>query len=106
MVTIVAIITVRRAGLEAFRVFERRAAEVMTAHGGRIERTVVVADDSPELLKEIHVVTFPGERAFRAYQQDPRLADLAPLRAEAVVSTEVLVGEDGPDYGGRHDRGA
>jgi uncharacterized protein (DUF1330 family) len=105
-VTIVAILTVRRGELEKFRAFERHAAAVMAAHGGRIERTVVVAGDSPELLKEIHVVTFPEERAYRAYQQDPRRAELAHLRAAAVVSTEVLVGEDGPDYGGRHDLGA
>lgn len=97
--TIVAILTVRRAGLEDFRRFERHAAEVMAAHGGRIERTVVVPGDSPELVREIHVVTFPEAGAFRAYREDPRLGELAHLRAAAVVSTEVFVGEDGPDYG-------
>ena len=96
--TIVAILTVRRKGLEQFRVFERHAAGVMAAHGGRIERTVVVSMDSPDLLKEIHVVTFPGVGAFRAYQADPRLGELAHLREAAVVSTEVFVGEDGPEY--------
>ena len=98
--TIVAILTVRRSGLDAFRVFERHAAVVMAAHGGRIERTVVVAvADAPELVREIHVVTFPGARAFQAYRDDARLGELAHLRESAVVSTEVFVGEDGPDYG-------
>ena len=99
--TIVAILTVRRSGLEQFRVFERHAAGVMAAHGGRIERTVVVPlPETPDLLKEIHVVTFPGAGAFQAYRDDPRLAELAHLREAAVVSTEVFVGEDGPDYPG------
>jgi hypothetical protein len=98
--TIVAILTVRRRGLEQFRAFERHAAGVMAAHGGRIERTIVVPlADAPDLLKEIHVVTFPGAGAFRAYREDARLAELAHLREAAVVSTEVFVGEDGPDYG-------
>jgi hypothetical protein len=99
-VTIVAILVVRRRALEPFRVFERHAAGVMAAHGGRIERTVVVpVADSPDLLREIHVVTFPDARSFQAYREDGRLADLAHLREASVVSTEVFVGEDGPDYG-------
>jgi hypothetical protein len=99
--TIVAILTVRRRALEQFRVFERHAAGVMAAHGGRIERTVVVPlAEAPELVKEIHVVTFPDARAFQGYRDDARLAELAHLREAAVVSTEVFVGEDGPDYPG------
>ncbi len=97
--TLVAILTVRRAALEQFRAFERQAAAVMRAHGGRIERTVVVPDDSPALIREVHVVAFPDAGAFEAYRADARLATLAPLRESAVVRTELLVGEDGPDYG-------
>jgi uncharacterized protein (DUF1330 family) len=97
--TIVAILVVRRDAIEQFRVFERHAAMVMAGHGGRIDRTVVVSlPESPSLLKEVHVVTFPSQRAFQAYRDDPRLGELAHLREAAVVSTEVLVGEDGPDY--------
>jgi uncharacterized protein (DUF1330 family) len=97
--TRVAILTVRRSELEAFRAFERHAAGVMAAHGGRIERTVVVSvADAPELVREIHVVTFPDARAFEAYRDDARLGELAHLRESAVVSTEVFVGEDGPEY--------
>jgi hypothetical protein len=98
--TIVAVLTVRRRALDDFRVFERHAARVMAAHGGRIERAVVapVADD-PDLVREIHVVTFPDAGAFQAYRDDPRLTEHAHLREAAVVSTEVFVGEDGPDYG-------
>jgi hypothetical protein len=72
---------------------------VLAAHGGRIERTVVVsADGAADLFKEIHVVTFPSDAAFAAYRGDERLRDLARLRAEAVVHTELLAGEHGPRY--------
>ncbi len=63
--TLVAILTIRKDALEAFRAFERHAATVMADHGGRIERTVVVAPAAtPDLVKKIHVVTFPDARAF------------------------------------------
>jgi hypothetical protein len=98
--TLVAILTVRREALDRFRAFERHAATVMARHGGRIERTVVVSPPgSPDLLKEVHVVTFPDEAAYRAYRDDPRRGELAHLRDESVVHSEVLAGEDGPDYG-------
>jgi uncharacterized protein (DUF1330 family) len=98
--TLVAILTVRREALDRFRAFERHAAAVMARHGGRIERTVVVAPEgSPDLVKEVHIVTFPDERAFATYREDPRRGELAHLRDASVVHAEVLVGEDGPDYG-------
>ena len=94
--TLVAIITVRKAAVDKFRAFESHAAKVMKKHGGRIERTVVVvADGSPELIREIHVVTFPSEAAFTAYRKDEQLAELAHLRDQSVVHTELFVGEDG-----------
>jgi predicted N-acetyltransferase YhbS/uncharacterized protein (DUF1330 family) len=97
--TLVVILTVKQNALEAFRAFERHAATVMAAHGGRIERTVVVSPaDTPEFVKEIHVVTFPDEPAFRDYRSDARLARVAHLREASVVHTDVLVGEDGPRY--------
>jgi uncharacterized protein (DUF1330 family) len=100
VITLVAILTVRRDALDRFRAFERHAAAVMARHGGRIERTVVVSPEgSPELVKEVHIVTFPDERAYAAYREDPRRGELAHLRDESVVHTETLVGEDGPDYG-------
>jgi len=96
-VTLVAILTVRKSVVDTFRTFEKRAAAVMAAHGGRIERTVVVnGDGAADLFKEIHVVTFPSAAAFAAYRGDERLRELARLRAAAVVHTEVLVGEDRP----------
>ena len=97
--TLVAILTVRREAIDKFRAYEAHAAQVMKKHGGRFERTVVVVPEgSPELMKEIHVVTFPNEQAFAAYRKDERLTKFAHLRDESVVHTELFVGEDGPRY--------
>ncbi len=97
--TLVVILTVRAEALERFRAFEMKAAQVMGRYGGAIERVVVIpADAATGLMKEVHVVTFPDAGALEAYRQDPELAAAAHLRDGAVVSTEILVGEDGPDY--------
>jgi hypothetical protein len=98
--TLVVILTVRLNALESFRQFEQHAARVMARHGGAIERAVVIPPgDDEDLFREIHIVTFPDEGAFAAYRADTGLADVMHLREESVVSTEVLVGEEGPDYG-------
>ena len=98
--TLVVILTVRSEAIDKFRTFEKKAAVVMAKHGGAIERTVVVLPESTRgFLKEIHLVTFPHEQALLAYQQDGDLREVAHLREESVVQTEILVGENGPDYG-------
>lgn len=100
--TIVAIMTVRSAAAGTFRAFERRAAEIMADHGGTIERTVVAHAPPPgETFREIHIVTFPDGEALAAYRRDERLLAMAPLREESVMATEIIIGEDGPDYHGR-----
>ena len=97
---LVVILTVRRAKLAAFRAFERKAAAVMARHGGAIERSVVVGAAGPGgHLREVHIVTFPDQAALAAYRNDAALRAVAHLREASVVETQVLVGEDGPDYG-------
>jgi hypothetical protein len=61
---------------------------------------VVDAGDAA-FVREVHLVTFPNEQALAAYQADPALRALAPLREASVVRTEILTGEEGPDYGPR-----
>jgi len=97
---LVVILTVRREALEAFRAFETKAAAVMARYGGALERAVVIPPEgeAPH-LKEVHLVTFPDAQAFAAYRQDGELAAVAHLRQASVVATEVLTGEEGPDYG-------
>jgi hypothetical protein len=98
---IVAVLTVRRTLRNKFRAFETHAAAVMKANGGSIERTIVVdPHGSADVFKEIHVLTFPSEQAFAAYRNDERLGQMAHLRDESVVSTEIMVGVDGPTYEG------
>ncbi len=99
MITLVVILTVRRGAADLFRSFERQAAVVMSRHGGAIERTVVAPGESEELFREIHIVTFPSHEAFAAYRGDQALRAIVHLREESVVATEVIEGEDGPDYG-------
>jgi len=97
--TLVVILTVRTAALDQFRTFEAEAARVMAKHGGAIERTVAISSEpGDELVKEVHIVTFPDREAMRAYQRDAELRGAAHLREASVVHTETLVGEDGPDY--------
>jgi uncharacterized protein (DUF1330 family) len=97
--TLVAILTVRQDSVEKFRAFERKAASVMARYGGSIERTVVIPPANDDLhFREIHIVTFPDEVAFTAYRDDDELRDAEALRHESVVKTEIMIGEDGPDY--------
>ena len=96
--TLVVTLAVRLDALDAFRAFERGAAALMARHGGRIERTVTGAADDTGVLTEVHIVTFPHAEALAAYRADPGLRDIAHLREAAVVRTDILVGEDGPDY--------
>jgi hypothetical protein len=92
---VVATLTIVPGRLDAFRVFERRAATIMARHGGTIERAVYLPGDPP---RELHVLRFPDEPAFAAYRDDPALAALDPPRASVVLATEIAVGEDGPSY--------
>src|SRR4051794_25292084 len=97
---LVVTLTVRAAALEAFRAFEARAAPIMAKHGGAIERAIFVppaAEGDP--AREVHIVAFPSAEAFAAYRADAELVALAPLRAESVLATEILIGEEGPRYG-------
>jgi uncharacterized protein (DUF1330 family) len=99
---LVAILTVQRDSVQDFRAYERRVSAIMADYGAKIERTVVVqSDPHTDTFKEVHIVRFPSSDARTAYRADARYLALAPLRERVVVSTDVLVGEDGPDYGGR-----
>ena len=93
---LVATMTVRREAIDEFRAFERQAAAIMARYGGVIERSIV-ADDGSGPLQEVHVVSFPDERALAAYQVDDGLQRIAPLRERSVIQTVIVRGEAGPD---------
>jgi len=98
-IVLIVTLTVRREESSAFRDFARTAAERLTAHGGRLEKTAVLPDDTdPNFFREVHFVVFPNRRAAENYQADSHLEAALPLRDRSVVRTEVLEGEPGPDY--------
>lgn len=98
MLILVAIITVRPGMLDVFRQFEHQAAEIMARYGGAIERSVVIPPEGDQMLKEIHIVTFPDEKAFLGYRNDAELAAISHLREQSVADTEIMIGEEGPKY--------
>ncbi|HVZ40031.1 MAG TPA: hypothetical protein VHI13_12195 [Candidatus Kapabacteria bacterium] len=97
---LIAVITVARDAVAAFRSYEEGAARIMARYGGAIERTVALDDDpSADGMRELHLVAFPDRPAFDAYRADPELNALAELRASSIIHTEILAGTDGPTYG-------
>jgi hypothetical protein len=95
---IVAKLVVRRTELAAFEEYETAAYRVIREHGGVLERNVRIDDGSSPTLTEVHLVRFRDEAGFRDYRASTALAGVRHLRDAAVVETELLFGEDGPDY--------
>jgi len=93
----VAILTVPRAELAAFRAYEHAAAQIMARHHGAIERALVL-DDGGDTLRELHVVRFATADDFTSYRTDPALLALADVRTRCVLHTELLPATDGPRY--------
>jgi antibiotic biosynthesis monooxygenase (ABM) superfamily enzyme len=89
---------VRRSELASFEEYERAAARAMREYGGAIERTVRIDEGAREIVTEIHLVRFRDAAGFDAYRASTALAGLRHLRDAAVVDTDLLVGEEGPDY--------
>ncbi|MDX2088536.1 MAG: hypothetical protein SFX73_11840 [Kofleriaceae bacterium] len=94
---LVAIMTVPRAQLDAFRAYEHAAAKIMARHRGAIERALVL-DEGGETLRELHIVRFPTDDDFTRYRADTELRALANVRASCMLSTEILPACDGPTY--------
>jgi uncharacterized protein (DUF1330 family) len=97
-VTLVVSLWLATDDVAAFESFERRAAEVMAPHGGRIASVVRCAGDPGEPF-EVHVVTFPSAAALRAYREDPRHAELRELRERVIARTDIWSGEARRPYG-------
>jgi uncharacterized protein (DUF1330 family) len=88
------------ADVAAFEAFERQAAQVMSRHGGVIERAIRVTRTTPDSEEpfEIHVVRFPDEPSFAAYRADPETQQLAARRNEVIARTMVVAGYDVNTY--------
>jgi hypothetical protein len=85
----------------AFEEFETAAYRVIREHGGSLERTVRIDHGTSETLTEVHLVRFRDEASFQAYRASTALAGVRHLREASVLETELLIGEEGPDYGAR-----
>ena len=81
-----------------FESFERQAAAIMAAHGGRVENVVRCGGEGGVPF-EVHVVSFPDAAAAGAYRADPRLVKLLPLRDRVIARTEVWTGQQRSAYG-------
>jgi uncharacterized protein (DUF1330 family) len=91
------VLTVERSQLDAFRRYEAQAAQIMAAHGGRIERAVVMDEGGPT-LRELHLVRFPDAEALARYRADAALTTLEGERDACIASTDVWSAVDGPSY--------
>lgn len=79
-----------------FESYERCAAQLLTRHGGRIERAIRVKNQSDKSDEpfEIHVVSFPNEKKFADYPADSELRKLADWRDKIITRSEVISGYD------------
>jgi hypothetical protein len=96
--TLVVSLWLRDAAVEAFEAFERQVAPIMAAHGGRIDNVVRCGGEDGAPF-EVHVVTWPGAAALKAYREDPRTLALRALRDRAIARTEVWSGHHRTPYG-------
>ena len=84
--------------IAGFEAFEHAAADLMTAHGGRIDSVIRCAAD-PDGPFEVHLVSFPSVAAYDAYRADPRAVELRARRERVLARTEVWRGAALPAYG-------
>lgn len=103
MITVVALLTIRDA--EAFEQFERQAATIMKAYGGRIDSAFRPATPDSAAAhpgEEIHVLKFPDIEAFDRYRGDADLQALSTLRERGISHTTVYVSAREVDYSGEN----
>jgi uncharacterized protein (DUF1330 family) len=84
-----------RSRVQEFEAYEGRAADVMSRHGGRIERAIRLEDSAENGNPfEVHLVSFPSRQAFEEYREDPEVQSLAPQRESVITRTSVLIGQE------------
>ena len=96
--TLIVSIWLKGGDVEGFEAFERQAAVVMAAHGGRVEKVVRCGGEGGAPF-EVHIVSFPDVAAIDAYRVDPRLMKLLPLRDRVIARTEIWTGRERSAYG-------
>jgi hypothetical protein len=83
----------------AFEAFERKAAAIMAAHGGRIERAIRTGGAGEGGPFEVHLVSFTDAAAIDSYRADPQTLALHAERERIIARTEVISGAEAGPYG-------
>ena len=86
---ILAVLQVR--DFEALELFERKASEIMSDHGGRIVTAFETNRNEDGSGEEVHLLEFRNEECFTNYRNDERYLALKSLREKAISNTEVKV---------------
>ncbi|TBR41375.1 DUF1330 domain-containing protein [Marinomonas agarivorans] len=73
----------------ALETFERKAARIMVRYEGQILTAFETIRNENNTGEEIHILAFPDEAAFLAYRADAELVELAKLRDEAIIKTDI-----------------
>jgi uncharacterized protein (DUF1330 family) len=79
---------------DQFYEYEQRVKPIIESYGGQFEKVIKptgVIGDLP-LPDEIHLLSFPSETHFQSYRADPKLPEIAQMRAEAVEKTVIISG--------------
>lgn len=84
----------------AFTDFETQALAIARQHGGSLIAAFAPEPngDPESQVDEVHVLQFPARSAYDAYRSDPALQALAPLRAQGIRRTQVLVSSGDKHY--------
>lgn len=98
MINIVAILHVKN--WQAFNEFEGQAIAILRSYGGELlsafESEYSDSADAEDI--EVHCIQFPDAESFKRYRNDPKLAELADLRSQAIDSTKVYVSRKLKEY--------
>lgn len=97
-VTFIVSIWLKDNDVAGFEAFERQAAAIMAAHGGRVDNVVRCGGEGTAPF-EVHLVSFLDAAAASAYRADPRLVKLLPVRDRVIARTEVWTGQQRSAYG-------
>jgi antibiotic biosynthesis monooxygenase (ABM) superfamily enzyme len=85
-------------GLEReFEAYERKVSRIMARYGGLIERSIRTTGESDGPF-EVHVLKFPTQELYVAYQDDAERHSLSGERAGIITNTDILIGTPGPTY--------
>jgi antibiotic biosynthesis monooxygenase (ABM) superfamily enzyme len=84
-----------------FEAYEHKVSQIMARYGGVIERVIRphrIRPAESELPFEVHVLRFPTQKRYEAYEADADRTALSAERAAAIMNSEVVVGAEGPTY--------